>query len=170
MNREYFMTSQRIGFAKWRATDIKLAKTLWGNDKVSRYICASGKFSESDIANRLSLEIQNNDVYGLQYWPIFDLSSQALIGCCGLRPYKGSILEIGFHLLPEFWGKGYAVEAANTVINYASSHLQAEALFAGHNPRNIASQKVLLKLGFTYIGDEFYAPTGLYHPSYLLKL
>ncbi len=47
--------------------------------------------------------------------------------------------------------------------------MKADALFAGHNPHNTESAKVLRKLGFHYIGDEFYEPTGLYHPSYELK-
>ena len=53
-------------------------------------------------------------------------------------------------------------------IDYAFTVLKAEGLFAGHNPQNIASQKILSKLGFHYIDDEFYEPTGLYHPSYEL--
>lgn len=77
--------------------------------------------------------------------------------------------EIGFHLRPMYWRQGYAMEVAEAVIYYAFSVLQAKGLFAGHNPNNIASSKVLLKLGFQYIGDEFYEPTGLYHPSYELK-
>lgn len=44
-----------------------------------------------------------------------------LIGCCGLRPYRKNEYGIGFHLLPQFWRKGYAVEAASAVINYAFS-------------------------------------------------
>ena len=95
--------------------------------------------------------------------------SKDLIGCCGLRPYRGGKYEIGFHLRPQFLGKGYATEAATAVIDYAFSVLKAEALFAGHHPNNAASAKVLLKLGFRYIGDEFYEPTGLYHPSYELE-
>ena len=46
--------------------------------------------------------------------------------------------------------------------------LNATAIFAGHNPKNTASCYVLEKLGFQYIGDEYYEPTGLYHPSYEL--
>ena len=76
---------------------------------------------------------------------------------------------MGFHLRPKYWGKGYATEAANAVIDYAFHHFHADGLFAGHNPKNVVSRKVLLKLGFVYIGDKFYAPTGLYHPSYDLK-
>ena len=76
---------------------------------------------------------------------------------------------MGFHLCPEFWGKGYATEAANAVIDYAFGQLHAEGLFAGHNPKNTVSGKILTKLGFEYIGDEFYAPTRLYHPSYEMR-
>lgn len=55
------------------------------------------------------------------------------------------------------------------MIRYAFERLQADRLFAGHNPNITASKRVLLKLGFTYIGDEFYPPTGLYYPSYELN-
>ena len=43
------------------------------------------------------------------------------------------------------------------------------SVFAGHNPHNTASPKLLEKLGFSPIGEEFYPPTGLYHPSYRLQ-
>lgn len=168
MDREIFMTTARIGFSKWQKKDEKLAKLLWGNPDVTKYICANGKFSEKEIENRLEKEIDNDARYHVQYWPIFDLATNELMGCCGLRPYGKNSYEIGFHLRPEFWKKGYATEAAKAVIEYAFSVLGAESLFAGHNPKNTGSKKVLLKLGFEYMRDEFYEPTGLYHPSYEL--
>jgi len=88
---------------------------------------------------------------------------------CGLRPRSEGTYELGFHLRPKFWRQGYAVEAARAVIDYAFSLLNADSLFAGHNPKNTASARVLGNLGFEYIGGEFYEPTGLYHPSYELK-
>lgn len=169
MERKFFLETQRIGFSKWSRNDESLAELLWGNPEVTRLICASGVFSREDIAKRLNTEIENDVSYGVQYWPIFELQAKELIGCCGLRPHGDKEYEIGFHLLPKFWGKGYAKEAANAAIDYAFSTLGAEKLFAGHNPKNIASKKLLGKLGFKYIGDEFYEPTGLYHPSYEMK-
>ena len=165
----FHITTTRIGFSKWTSDDLPLAKQLWGDPEVTRYICASGVFSPEDIAARLAKEIDNDLTYGVQYWPIFELASGELIGCCGLRPYNGTIYEIGFHLRPKFWRQGFASEAANAAIDYAFSKLNAEGLFAGHNPKNIASKHTLAKLGFRYIRDEFYMPTGLYHPSYELK-
>ena len=169
MTRAFHITTKRIGFSKWSPDDLSLAKQLWGNPNVTKYICASGIFSQEDIEARLAKEMENDRTYGMQYWPIFELASGELIGCCGLRPYNETMYEIGFHLRPDFWRQGYAVEAATAAINYAFTELRADGLFAGHNPKNIASKHVLGKLGFQYIRDEFYAPTGLYHPSYELK-
>ena len=170
MKRDYFLTTERIGFSKWQEDDIELARLLWGDPQVTRFICAGGKFSEEDIVNRLDKEIENDIHFHVQYWPIFNVFSNEFIGCCGLRPYKESQYEIGFHLRPEYWKQGYAFEGTAAVIKYAFNVLKADSLFAGHHPKNIASSKLLTQLGFHYIGDEFYEPTGLYHPSYELTL
>jgi len=63
---------------------------------------------------------------------------------------------------------GYAYEAARAAINYSFDVLKVDKLYAGHHPQNKASEKLLLRLGFQYIGLNFYEPTGLYHPSYEL--
>jgi RimJ/RimL family protein N-acetyltransferase len=85
-----------------------------------------------------------------------------------LRPYclEDGVYEIGFHLRPDYWGKGLGTEAAKAVIDYAFTTLKANDLFAEHHPNNIGSMKLLEKLGFHHTHDEFYEPTGLNHPSY----
>jgi RimJ/RimL family protein N-acetyltransferase len=168
MAQYHFLETERLAFSKWAPGDGELAARLWGDPKVTRYLCASGKFTPEEIEARLATEIENDIKYQVQYWPCFQASTHELVGCCGLRPHGKAEYELGFHLRPEFWGQGYASEAARAVIRYAFTKLSAEALFAGHNPNNAASSKVLKKLGFQYLGDEFYAPTGLYHPSYKL--
>jgi len=172
MQTEYFMQSERIGFRHWCIEDLPLAKSLWGDPAVTRWICASGRFSEEEITARLTKEIENQQTYGMQYWPLFLLATGDFLGCCGLRPYapEQGILEIGVHLVSRSWGKGLAVEATRQVMAYAADCLHAKALFAGHHPSNTASKKVLQGLGFCYLKDEFYAPTGLLHPSYLYHL
>jgi RimJ/RimL family protein N-acetyltransferase len=167
----YFMKTERIGFSHWQADDLPLASLLWGDKAVTRLICASGVFTKEEISDRLKTEMHNGELFGVEYWPIFDLSSGAFIGCCGLRPSgeEPDSFEIGFHLRPKWWGKGYAKEAATAVISYAFHTLHASSLFAGHHPDNEASRRLLSKLGFRSIGTRYYVPTGLYHPSYVLK-
>ena len=170
--RKYFLESERICFGVWGSEDFELARRLWGNKQVTEYISAKGYFTEKEILERLTKEIANQDAHKVQYWPIFMKDTNEFMGCCGLRPYdlKKNIYEIGIHILPQYWGKGIGSEALNTVIEYAFKELKVENLFAGHSPKNSASKKLLTKVGFGFVGVEYYEPTGLMHPSYLYKI
>jgi ribosomal-protein-alanine N-acetyltransferase len=143
---------------------------LWGDIAVTRFI--GGPFSKAQIRARLAGEIASMSEHGIQYWPVFLLSDGAFAGCCGLRPYKPEegICELGFHLRPQYWGQGLAVEAARAVIRLASESLEARALFAGQYADNQASARVLEKLGFAFTHEEIYAPTGRMHRCHILKL
>ena len=94
MERTYFLKTDRIGFTRWTDVDLPLAQSLWGDPAVTKYICASGNFSQSDMENRLQKELEQEQQYGIQYWPIFELASGEFIGCCGLRPHKEKQPEI----------------------------------------------------------------------------
>lgn len=169
-DNNYFITSERLGFSKWKEEYFPLAKKLWGNIEVTKWIDSRGELNDNQVKEKLHLEIANEEKYGVQYFPLFSLQNDEFIGCCGLRPYDlpNKIYEIGFHITPEHWRQGYAGEAAIRMIQYAFEEMNVNELFAGHNPNNNASQQLLKKLGFKYIGDEYFEPTGLKHPSYKL--
>ena len=162
------MTTQRLGFRTWSPEDLPLAMALWGNPQVTAFL--GGPFDQLRIQARLDREISCLGEHRMQYWPIFQLDGDVHVGCAGLRPYRieDHILELGFHLRPEYWGHGLAEEAGRLAIEYGFENLGASALFAGHHPANLASRQVLSKLGFRYTHDEIYPPTGELHPSYLL--
>ena len=166
--RDYFLTSERLGFRNWLTSDSPLAQELWGNPEVTSLI--GGPFTAEQVEGRLNGEIASMKAHNVQYWPIFLLENDQFAGCAGIRPYRldQHIYELGFHLLPEFWGRGLAQEAGRAVIAFAFEKLAAKGLFAGHHPANLPSSRVLTKLGFQFTHDEFYPPTGLKHPSYLL--
>jgi RimJ/RimL family protein N-acetyltransferase len=170
VNSPYFLSSERLGFRCWTRDDYGLALELWGDPEVTRFIDARGRLSEDQVRDRLTEEINTERAHGIQYWPIFLLDSDEHVGCCGLRPYGEfrQVLEIGCHICVRHWGCGYATEAARATIAYAFESLSTKALFAGHNPTNDASRHIVQKLGFRYTHDEYYEPTGLNHPSYLL--
>lgn len=169
ISRTVLFGSERLLFSVWTEGDIGLARELWGDPLVTRYICASGVFSEEDIASRLATEVNNYSLYSVQYFPLFLKEDGAFVGCCGLRPRSEGIYELGFHLKQAYWNQSLAAEAAKAAAKYAFDVLHAEKLFAGHNPKNTASERVLAKTGFRYIGTEFYPPTGLDHPSYEME-
>jgi RimJ/RimL family protein N-acetyltransferase len=166
----YFLHTERIGFRIWSESDLDLALGLWGDPEVTRLI--GGPFSAAQVRDRLQREIRIQREHGVQYWPIFLRASGEHVGCCGLRPYGEdcAIREIGFHLRRAYWGSSLGAEAACAVIDYAFTELGSAGLFAGHNPANDASRRLLARLGFRYTHDEYYAPTGFHHPSYLLRV
>jgi RimJ/RimL family protein N-acetyltransferase len=166
--RRYFLRTARLGFDHWSAGDLHLAIALWGEPEVTRFI--GGPFTNREIQDRLDREIALSREYQVQYWPIFLLEDYEHVGCAGLRPYRMEdlVYELGIHLRSPYWGRGLAEEAGRGVVQFAFEEIGARALFAGHHPENSVSQRLLVKLGFRATHEEFYAPTGLKHPSYLL--
>jgi RimJ/RimL family protein N-acetyltransferase len=89
------------------------------------------------------------------------------IGICGLlRRDTHPDVEIGFAYLPEFRGKGFALEAAAAVLNFAQQSLGLDRLTALTAPDNHASMKLLEKLGFEFLGmvhlNEFGRPSRMF--------
>ena len=166
----YFLCTEHLGFRLWSDDDIDLALGLWGDVDVTKLIDARGRLTNEQVQERLSREIAIATSHGVQYWPMFLLANGEHVGCCGLRPYNlsGKIYEIGFHIRSQHWGSGFASEGARAVMEYAFGKLAVSGLFAGHHPENEASRRLLKKLGFRYTHDEYYSPTGLRHPCYML--
>jgi ribosomal-protein-alanine N-acetyltransferase len=158
--------TDRLTFGVWRDTDVALASALWKDPDVMRFL--GGPYSDAQVRARLQREIDNDATDGVQYWPLFLAATGEHVGCCGLKPHDRAQrhFEIGFHLLPRFWGQGYASEAARAVMRWGFEELGATRLFAGHHPQNDASRTLLERLGFTCIGTHFFEPTGLQHPWY----
>lgn len=64
----------------------------------------------------------------------------------GLDP--AGMAEIGYGLLPEYWGKGYATEAVRAMVQWASEQPNVKRIEAETEENNAASQRVLQKVGF----------------------
>lgn len=152
----------RIEFREWNRNDVALASRLWCEPGVMRFL--GGAYSDDELKARLERETSNLETYGIQYWPVY--VGDEFAGCCGIKPVPDddTKFEIGFHFLPEFWGRGLAFEAAEAVMRYATERLHVSELYAGHHPDNESSRRLLEKLGFTQIGTHFFPRTGLQHP------
>jgi ribosomal-protein-alanine N-acetyltransferase len=57
--------------------------------------------------------------------------------------------ELGYRFFPEYWGKGLATEAGRASIEFARSDLGLKRLVAMVHPDNVASARVVAKLGFS---------------------
>ena len=88
--------------------------------------------------------------------PSFQLSiflSDALIGGVGLRHIESGCYELGYWLSQLQWGSGFATEATTELLRYGRGRLSAPRFRAHCMKGNLASEKVLRKLGFELIGE-----------------
>jgi RimJ/RimL family protein N-acetyltransferase len=161
--------TSRLFLRVWDESDFPLAKRLWGDPEVMTFL--GGPLNDAKVLDKMRAEIACFDQHAVQYWPMFETSTGEFVGCCGLRPWAYTPppgYEIGFHLVKAKWGLGYASEIAGAVVNHGFRKLQLPMLRAGHHPEHQNSKKILLNLGFEFVEDVYYKPTGLMHPTYKL--
>jgi [ribosomal protein S5]-alanine N-acetyltransferase len=99
---------------------------------------------------------------------VIDKQNGRLIGQCGLliQEVEGKErLEIGYSMLPEFWGKGYASEAAIKCKEFAFDNNLADSLISIVHPDNIGSETVARKNGMQlekYLADYKGMPVNIF--------
>jgi RimJ/RimL family protein N-acetyltransferase len=95
--------------------------------------------------------VDRQKTLGFSLYVVERRSDGAAMGLCGL--IKRDTLpdvDIGYAMLPLFWGRGYAYEAAAAVVEHARRDLGLKRLLGITSPDNDSSNKLLLKLGLAF--------------------
>jgi RimJ/RimL family protein N-acetyltransferase len=88
-------------------------------------------------------------------WAITSRVDNAFMGVIGLAPgARSRVAELGYWLGRCFWGNGFATEAGSAVVQYAFRTLGLARLTSGYFIGNLASDRVLTKLGFVRTGED----------------
>lgn len=86
--------------------------------------------------------------HGFGLWHVSRRTDGAALGLCGLLKRENlPDVDIGYALLPEFWGEGYALEAAQATLHHAVRRFGLARVVAVVSAGNDASIRVLEKLG-----------------------
>ncbi len=107
---------------------------------------------------------------GFGYWMFYLKDTKEWIGRGGLRRVEvgGNIeVEVGYALMPEYWGQGIATEIAQTSVKIAFEILGLDNVVSFTSTTNIASQRVIEKAGFKYERNIIHA--GSPHVLYRKK-
>jgi len=105
--------------------------------------------AEAVIQERLLPQFEK---YQMGRFSVF-LKDGTYIGWCGLRffPETGEV-DLGYRFMKQYWGQGYASEAARACLEYGFEKLKLKRILAKSMPENIASLKVIQKMGMTFRG------------------
>ena len=86
-------------------------------------------------------------------WAIVLRATNALVGVVGLAPHQdGESAELGYYIACAQWGQGFATEAGQAIVRLGIEELGYPRLTSGYHADNLASGRVLAKLGFKPIG------------------
>ena len=94
-------------------------------------------------------------LYNHGRWAVHIKPNHEFIGWSGLK-YRPELEEVdlGYRFMKQFWGRGYATEAAYASIKYGFENLNLAIITGRAEPANIASCKVLERCGMQYIGMQ----------------
>jgi RimJ/RimL family protein N-acetyltransferase len=93
--------------------------------------------------------------HGFGFWAICYKDVPELIGFGGLRHFTEDGAEMGeveilYGVAPDHWGKGIATEAARAVLRHGFKECELAHIYAGADPPNAASIRVIEKLGMKF--------------------
>jgi RimJ/RimL family protein N-acetyltransferase len=118
---------------------------------VMRYIPSGPDKSIEETQKILDRFIQHHEKYGFSKWAAELRETGELIGDSGLLLLEeGPDFELGYKLAREYWGKGFATECARGWLEAAFSALGLARVVAFADPDNVASIRVIVKLGMQF--------------------
>ncbi|MGE8554278.1 MAG: GNAT family N-acetyltransferase [Chryseobacterium jejuense] len=150
--------TERLILRKLEETDDERMFLMDSDPEVMKYLEPPVKSKEESmkVIRMIQKQYEENGVGRLA---VIEKESGLLIGWCGLKllkkPINGHVetLDLGYRFIPEFWGKGYAWEAANATLDYGFNELKANTIYAYADSGNTGSKYILTKLGFENTGE-----------------
>jgi RimJ/RimL family protein N-acetyltransferase len=146
------LETQRLSLRLFTVDDAQFILVLLNEPSFLRYIGDKQVRNLEDARQYiLNGPVASYERHGFGLYLVELKESHTPIGMCGLL--KRDELpdpDIGFALVPEFWNKGFAFEAAAAVLQDARERLRLESILAITSLDNEASIKLLERLGFKF--------------------
>ncbi|HEY0079957.1 MAG TPA: GNAT family N-acetyltransferase [Pyrinomonadaceae bacterium] len=147
----------RLRLRPFREADLDALAAIRADPEVMRYIGAG--LPQDRKTTRVFIE--KNSVRwaarGLGLSAVEFKGRARLLGWCGLAPLEETEeVEVGYGFAREHWGQGLATEAARAALGYGFETLSLDKIAAVAYPENLASRRVMEKLGMKYRRPAFF--------------
>lgn len=146
------LETERLVLRRLTLDDAAVVLKLLNEPSWLRFIGDKGVRDLEDARRYLNsgpLDMYSRLGFGLFLVEVKDSGAQ--IGMCGLiRRDSLPEVDVGYALFPEYWGKGYAIEAVAAVLAYGRNTHGLKRILAIVSPDNDASIRVLTKAGLSF--------------------
>jgi [ribosomal protein S5]-alanine N-acetyltransferase len=147
------LTTTRFVLRPVTEDDERLLHELWSSAGVRRFLW-DGQIIP--IARTRATLVQSQRLFGERHfglWGAWSIEgSPTLAGFGGLWPFREPPeLKLLYGVAEPLWGRGYATEIAKAIVEYCFDSLGMSVLRASTDVGNVASIRVLEKLGFSFV-------------------
>ena len=141
------LETERLIMRMWREDDFEEYAEMCADPEVMRFL--GGKtFDRTEALRHLASLVGHWHLRGYGVWAVEEKSSGRLAGRIGcIYPAGWPAFELGWSLKKEFWGKGYATEAARRALQYAFTELDKSHVISLIHADNHGSIRVAERLG-----------------------
>ena len=160
-----YIETERLYLRQWQASDFAIFAAMNADPEVMKYFPKLLPAKVSDIiGNKCQQLIEDN---GWGFWALSlkegSNKNDAFIGFVGLNQTHADMsfapcVEIAWRLRKEFWGQGYATEAARASLDFAFSELALDEVVAFTTVINKRSQLLMKRIRMTDTQNNFYHP------------
>jgi ribosomal-protein-alanine N-acetyltransferase len=148
------ITTERLILRRLTPDDAGAIMDLFSDPKVMRFL--NNPFTDT-LEKAMGVINWLNDRFDTQdavQWAFASREDNRFIGTGGNHAWDkhDRHIEIGYNILPKYWGKGYATEATHAIIKWSFENMNLHRIEADCTDGNIASERVMLKCGFKFEG------------------
>jgi RimJ/RimL family protein N-acetyltransferase len=153
----------RLRLRLWAPSDKLAFRAMNADRRVMEYFPAQLSAAESDaFVDRI---YEHQEVHGFSLWAVELRATSTFIGFTGLAVPRWDLpftpcVEIGWRLAHDYWGQGYATEAAKAALAFGFDELTLEEIVSFTAISNDRSRRVMQRLGMLHCENE-----DFYHPA-----
>ena len=172
---KFHIETKRLILRDIQLIDIDGMFTLDADPKVHLYLGNNPITKKEEALKNINYIQQQYKAHQIGRWAVIEKASGDFIGWSGLKLNTEEKLnnqinfyDVGYRFIPKYWGKGYATETAIASLTYGFNTMKLQTITGIADANNIASNKVLQKIGLQHI-NAFYYKDGTLCNWYELK-
>lgn len=149
------LTTRRLRLRTWRRTDLGKYNNYCNTDEVMEWL--GGTLTQRELRQEYAYFARQLHDNGFTFWVMERKHDKSFLGFCGIvrvDERSSTVLgevEIGWRVRSDMWRRGYAYEAAQSVLSHAFSGLGITRIVARVAPGNAPSRSLMRKLGMTRV-------------------
>lgn len=152
IDAEFRLQTERLTLSRLTLQDADLMLAVWNDPAFHKYVGDRGIRTQEDARKTLADgAFKLYEQYGYGPFRVALRDNSLPIGTCGLFRREGfDDTDIGWSILPEHCGQGYAYEAALAVVDFGFNEIGLNRITAFISPENVPSLGLARKLGLGY--------------------